>query len=351
MAGRGTDIVLGGKSDNTENWESEHKSVIDLGGLHVIGVEHYDSRRIDNQLRGRAGRQGDPGTSQFYVSLEDDLMQRFGGERIKSVMSWTGLEEDIPIENKLITRSIRGAQVKVEGYHFDIRKHLLNYDDVLNNQRTVIYQERNDILDSSDLKNKIKTLLCDEYDAIVDQYLSGHNSDFWDYDAFYAELGAISTVPEEIIEEESLAQLDQKYVKDVLHDHSEEVYLEKEQELTQDNMVLASRILLLKSIDTRWLSHLTTMENLRTGVGLHAYGQRDPLIVYKTEGFKLFTELLTRIRSDMLKSLFNVHIEAGQAPIPRQKSPKLVVDTTGKKIGRNESCPCGSGKKYKRCCG
>ena len=125
----------------------------------------------------------------------------------------------------------------------------------------------------------------------------------------------------------------------------------KEQELTQDNMVLASRILLLKSIDTRWLSHLTTMENLRTGVGLHAYGQRDPLIVYKTEGFKLFTELLTRIRSDMLKSLFNVHIEAGQAPIPRQKSPKLVVDTTGKKIGRNESCPCGSGKKYKRCCG
>ena len=351
MAGRGTDIVLGGKSDNTENWESEHESVIDLGGLHVIGVEHYDSRRIDNQLRGRAGRQGDPGTSQFYVSLEDDLMQRFGGERIKSVMSWTGLEEDIPIENKLITRSIRGAQVKVEGYHFDIRKHLLNYDDVLNNQRTVIYQERNDILDSAELKNKIKTLLCDEYDAIVDQYLSGHNSDFWDYDAFYAELGAISTVPEEIIEEESLAQLDQKYVKDVLHDHSEEVYLEKEQELTQDNMVLASRILLLKSIDTRWLSHLTTMENLRTGVGLHAYGQRDPLIVYKTEGFKLFTELLTRIRSDMLKSLFNVHIEAGQAPIPRQKSPKLVVDTTGKKIGRNESCPCGSGKKYKRCCG
>ena len=351
MAGRGTDIVLGGKSDSTEKWDSEHESVIGLGGLHVIGVEHYDSRRIDNQLRGRAGRQGDPGTSQFYVSLEDDLMQRFGGERIKSVMSWTGLEEDIPIENKLITRSIRGAQVKVEGYHFDIRKHLLNYDDVLNNQRTVIYQERNDILDSSELKNKIKTLLRDEYDAMVDQHLSGHNSDFWDYDAFYAELRAISTVPQEIDEEESLAQLDQKYVKDVLHTHSEEVYSEKEQELTQDNMSIASRILLLKSIDTRWLSHLTTMENLRTGVGLHAYGQRDPLIVYKTEGFKLFTDLLSRIRSDMLRSLFNVHMDTGQTPVPRQKHTKLAIDASGKKIGRNESCPCGSGKKYKRCCG
>ncbi|MFL2645285.1 MAG: preprotein translocase subunit SecA [Dehalococcoidia bacterium] len=351
MAGRGTDIVLGGKSDSTEKWDSEHESVIGLGGLHVIGVEHYDSRRIDNQLRGRAGRQGDPGTSQFYVSLEDDLMQRFGGERIKSVMSWTGLEEDIPIENKLITRSIRGAQVKVEGYHFDIRKHLLNYDDVLNNQRTVIYQERNDILDSSELKNKIKTLLRDEYDAMVDQHLSGHNSDFWDYDAFYAELSAISTVPQEIDEEESLAQLDQKYVKDVLHTHSEEVYSEKEQELTQDNMSIASRILLLKSIDTRWLSHLTTMENLRTGVGLHAYGQRDPLIVYKTEGFKLFTDLLSRIRSDMLRSLFNVHMDTGQTPVPRQKNTKLAIDASGKKIGRNESCPCGSGKKYKRCCG
>tara|TARA_B100001559_G_C16503528_1_gene624643 strand:+ start:2394 stop:4934 length:2541 start_codon:yes stop_codon:yes gene_type:complete len=351
MAGRGTDIVLGGKSDSTEKWDSEHESVIGLGGLHVIGVEHYDSRRIDNQLRGRAGRQGDPGTSQFYVSLEDDLMQRFGGERIKSVMSWTGLEEDIPIENKLITRSIRGAQVKVEGYHFDIRKHLLNYDDVLNNQRTVIYQERNDILDSSELKNKIKTLLRDEYDAMVDQHLSGHNSDFWDYDAFYAELSAISTVPQEIDEEESLAQLDQKYVKDVLHTHSEEVYSEKEQELTEDNMSIASRILLLKSIDTRWLSHLTTMENLRTGVGLHAYGQRDPLIVYKTEGFKLFTDLLSRIRSDMLRSLFNVHMDTGQTPVPRQKNTKLAIDASGKKIGRNESCPCGSGKKYKRCCG
>ncbi len=351
MAGRGTDIVLGGKSDSTEKWDSEHESVIGLGGLHVIGVEHYDSRRIDNQLRGRAGRQGDPGTSQFYVSLEDDLMQRFGGERIKSVMSWTGLEEDIPIENKLITRSIRGAQVKVEGYHFDIRKHLLNYDDVLNNQRTVIYQERNDILDSPELKNKIKTLLRDEYDAMVDQHLSGHNSDFWDYDAFYAELSAISTVPQEIDEEESLAQLDQKYVKDVLHTHSEEVYSEKEQELTQDNMSIASRILLLKSIDTRWLSHLTTMENLRTGVGLHAYGQRDPLIVYKTEGFKLFTDLLSRIRSDMLRSLFNVHMDTGQTPVPRQKNTKLAIDASGKKIGRNESCPCGSGKKYKRCCG
>ncbi len=351
MAGRGTDIVLGGKSDSTEKWDSEHESVIGLGGLHVIGVEHYDSRRIDNQLRGRAGRQGDPGTSQFYVSLEDDLMQRFGGERIKSVMSWTGLEEDIPIENKLITRSIRGAQVKVEGYHFDIRKHLLNYDDVLNNQRTVIYQERNDILDSSELKNKIKTLLRDEYDAMVDQHLSGHNSDFWDYDAFYAELSAISTVPQEIDEEESLAQLDQKYVKDVLHTHSEEVYSEKEQELTEDNMSIASRILLLKSIDTRWLSHLTTMENLRTGVGLHAYGQRDPLIVYKTEGFKLFTDLLSRIRSDMLRSLFNVHMDTGQTPVPRPKNTKLAIDASGKKIGRNESCPCGSGKKYKRCCG
>tara|TARA_A100001037_G_scaffold306791_1_gene355578 strand:+ start:12530 stop:15070 length:2541 start_codon:yes stop_codon:yes gene_type:complete len=351
MAGRGTDIVLGGKSDSNPNWETEHQEVVDLGGLHVIGVEHYDSRRIDNQLRGRAGRQGDPGTSQFYVSLEDDLMQRFGGERIKSVMSWTGLEEDIPIENKLITRSIRGAQVKVEGYHFDVRKHLLNYDDVLNNQRTVIYQERNEILDANDLQHKIKSLLCDEYNDLVDNYLSGHNSDFWDYDAFYTELRSISTVPSSIQDEEELAQLDHKTVKDILNEHSEEVYSDKEEELTEENMTLASRILLLKSIDTRWLSHLTTMENLRTGVGLHAYGQRDPLVVYKTEGFKLFTELLGRIRSDMLRSLFNVHIEIGETPITRKRNQRTDPAVIGRKIGRNESCPCGSGRKFKRCCG
>ena len=351
MAGRGTDILLGGASVSLDDeWKAEHEEVISLGGLHVIGVEHYDSRRIDNQLRGRAGRQGDPGTSQFYVSLEDDLMHRFGGERIKTVMSWTGLEEDVPIENKLITRSIRGAQVKVEGYHFDIRKHLLNYDDVLNNQRTIIYQERNSVMSTDDIKTKIIQLLRQEYTSIVEQNLVGHNSDFWDLDSFYSDIEALGEPPNDLKDEPTLLQMKPSSIMDSLLLHAEHIYEQKSEELQADNMNIAAKILFLKSIDSRWLNHLTTMENLRTGVGLHAYGQRDPLVVYKGEGFKLFKELLNIIQTDVLRSLFNVHLQITPSPATAKKDNRS-ADYSNKKTGRNETCPCGSGKKFKRCHG
>jgi preprotein translocase subunit SecA len=351
MAGRGTDILLGGASASLDDeWKSEHEAVISLGGLHVIGVEHYDSRRIDNQLRGRAGRQGDPGTSQFYVSLEDDLMHRFGGERIKTVMSWTGLEEDVPIENKLITRSIRGAQVKVEGYHFDIRKHLLNYDDVLNNQRTIIYQERNSVISTDDIKTKIIQLLRQEYTSIVEQNLVGHNSDFWDLDSFYSDIEALGEPPNDLKDEPTLLQMKPSSIMDSLLLHAEHIYEQKSEELQADNMSIAAKILFLKSIDSRWLNHLTTMENLRTGVGLHAYGQRDPLVVYKGEGFKLFKELLDIIQTDVLRNLFNAHLQITPS-LATAKKDNRSADYFNKKTGRNETCPCGSGKKFKRCHG
>ena len=198
MAGRGTDIVLGGADTFRDDWRQEHDRVVELGGLHVIGTEHHDARRIDNQLRGRAGRQGDPGSSQFYVSLEDELMQRFGGDRIKTVMGWTGLEADTPIENKLVTKSISGAQVKVEGYHFDIRKHLLEFDDVLNKQREVIYADRHQALGEGDLREKTLEMLRQEYYRLMAQHLPGRHADDWNPDALIDELGQIGPVPEEL---------------------------------------------------------------------------------------------------------------------------------------------------------
>ena len=204
MAGRGTDIVLGGADTSRDDWLEEHDRVVDMGGLYVIGTEHHDARRIDNQLRGRAGRQGDPGCSQFYVSLEDELMLRFGGERIKAVMGWTGLEEDTPIENKLVTKSISGAQVKVEGYHFDIRKHLLEFDDVLNKQREVIYTDRHRAVGDADLRSETLEMVRKEYGRLMAQYLPGRHSDDWNAEGLIDELGQIGPVPEELDDEDKV---------------------------------------------------------------------------------------------------------------------------------------------------
>jgi len=265
-------------------------------------------------------------------------------------MSWTGLEEDVPIENKLITRSIRGAQVKVEGYHFDIRKHLLNYDDVLNNQRTIIYQERNSVISTDDIKTKIIQLLRQEYTSIVEQNLVGHNSDFWDLDSFYSDIEALGEPPNDLKDEPTLLQMKPSSIMDSLLLHAEHIYEQKSEELQADNMSIAAKILFLKSIDSRWLNHLTTMENLRTGVGLHAYGQRDPLVVYKGEGFKLFKELLDIIQTDVLRNLFNAHLQITPS-LATAKKDNRSADYFNKKTGRNETCPCGSGKKFKRCHG
>ena len=367
MAGRGTDIVLGGADTDREDWQEEHNRVIALGGLHVIGTEHHEARRVDNQLRGRAGRQGDPGSSQFFVALEDELMQRFGGDRIKNVMNWTGLNDDEPLENKLITKSISSAQVKVEGHHFDMRKHLLNFDDVLNQQRSVIYQQRSRILAGQGLRERILDMLGAEFDHLAATHLQSRHADDWDADGFAAGLRQICPPPAELDAPEKVLALRRDHIDDVLDEYTETLYGEKERALGPDNMETLIRLLLLKSIDTHWVSHLTHMENLRTGVGLQAVGQRDPLTVYRSEGQRAFGELTRQMQREVTHTLFHVTL-APEAPTTRAPangntrtpvSPMAAVSPgrstpaprAGRKVGRNSQCPCGSGKKYKRCCG
>ena len=372
MAGRGTDIVLGGADTFREDWQAEHDRVVDLGGLHVVGTEHHDARRIDNQLRGRAGRQGDPGSSQFYVSLEDELMQRFGGDRIKTVMGWTGLEEDTPVENKLVTKSISGAQVKVEGYHFDMRKHLLEYDDVLNKQREVIYSDRHQALSEGNLRDKTLEMLRQEYARLVAQYLPGRHSDDWNCEGLIDDLGQICPVPAELDDEDKIFQYGVDQIGGILSGHAEAAFAEREAAVGTEQMRLTERFLLLRAIDSHWVQHLTAMENLRTGIGLHAYGQRDPLVMYRSEGQKMFHDLQNRIQRDVVRTLFHLSIDPAQLAAElggndsrnRRRngtagSPMQAVNGSNRnaqpsgaaKVGRNAPCPCGSGRKYKRCCG
>ena len=389
MAGRGTDIVLGGSDTDREGWQGEHQQVVNLGGLHVIGTEHHEARRVDNQLRGRAGRQGDPGSSQFFVALEDELMQRFGGDRIKNVMSWTGLKDDEPLENKIITKSINSAQVKVEGYHFDVRKHLLNFDDVLNQQREVIYTQRSRILAGEGLRERLLEMLRTEFEQLTANHLQSRHADDWNADGLLASLGQICPLPTEIDTADKLLQVSRERIDGILHQHAETLYEAKERDLGTEQMQTLLRLLLLKSIDTHWVNHLTNMENLRTGVGLHAVGQRDPLAVYRSEGQRAFAELTRQMQREVTHTLFHVTLspeapgqgnstngdadgsgngsqnngasrsgrrrDALRAPV----SPMAAVNGSrtvnaprgGRKIGRNAPCPCGSGRKYKRCCG
>ena len=369
MAGRGTDIVLGGADNDRPDWQAEHDKVVELGGLYVLGTEHHDARRIDNQLRGRAGRQGDPGSSQFYISLEDELMRRFGGERIKAVMGWTGMEEDAPIENRLVTKSIGNAQIKVESYHFDMRKHLLNYDDVLNTQREVIYGYRTDILKGENLRTRILDMLRQEFQDLVSRHLPGRHSDDWDPGAFLSDLEQVCPLPPNLADEDMVVQLRQDQVQEILNGYAEIALDNREAEIGAEQMRTVERLLLLRAIDTHWVNHLTGMENLRTGIGLHAYGQRDPLVMYRSEGRKMFQDLLARMQHDVVHTLFHVTLNDGggesngrtrrPAGQPPMGSPMAQVngtrsDTTPggrSKVGRNAPCPCGSGKKYKRCCG
>ncbi len=375
MAGRGTDIVLGGADTDREDWQPEHDRVIALGGLHVIGTEHHEARRVDNQLRGRAGRQGDPGSSQFFVALEDELMQRFGGDRIKSVMSWTGLEEDEPLENKIITKSIASAQVKVEGHHFDMRKHLLNFDDVLQQQRKQIYEDRARLLDGEGLRERVLEMLRGEFSGLMSTHLGARHADDWNVDPFLAELSRICPPPTAIDTPEKVLQHRREAIADILDRHAETLYDEKERGLGADGMNTLVRYLLLQIIDDHWVRHLTSMEDLRTGVGLQAVGQRDPLAVYRTEGRNNFAEMWRQVGRTVTHTLFHVTLSpdapsqradtneaaptggraANRAPVSPMAAVApgrtAVAPRPGGKIGRNSRCPCGSGRKYKRCCG
>ena len=373
MAGRGTDIVLGGNPEalgiSRQQWDIDHNRVVAAGGLHIIGSERHEARRIDNQLRGRSGRQGDPGSSRFFVALDDELMRRFGGDKIKAVMSWAGLDEGVPIENKMINKSIENAQVKVEAYHFDIRKHLVEYDDVVNMHRNVIYDERDKVLSGADLKVNIQALVERELSSVVNRYIGDASRDNWKIDNLLGELQAIFPLRGDVFQPEVLAQMDPGEIESCILDYARQLYEEQEAAVTAPLMRVIERQVMLRVIDGHWVHHLTGMENLRQGIGLHSFGQRDPLVMYKKEGHEMFQNLLARIQYDIVHTIFRVNIgsgghnegskgtgpqsNGGQSVMTRIVGPRSRQPATAgvRKVGRNDPCPCGSGKKYKRCHG
>ncbi len=343
MAGRGTDIVLG-------------EGVKETGGLYVIGTERHESRRIDNQLRGRSGRQGDPGESRFYVSLEDDLMRLFGSANIEGFMDKIGMDDTMPIENKFITRRIESAQKKVEARNFDIRKNVLQYDDVINQQRTVIYDERRKVLLGEDLKETVISMLDDVVKQVV-EYYAGENtySDEWDLDGLLKHMEQ-NVIPGLTFTADDLKDKQKEDVIELFTQQAHRVYAEREEELTPQMMRQIERSLLLVMIDRKWMDHIDAMDQLRGGIGMRAYGQRDPLVEYKYEAFEAFQDMVYSIKEDVVRSILRIKVaekpqeRQGIANAGGEKGKKTPV-RVAKKPGRNDPCPCGSGKKYKNCCG
>ena len=352
MAGRGTDIKLG-------------EGVVEVGGLKILGTARHESRRIDNQLRGRAGRQGDPGSSRFYISLDDDLMRIFGSDRIKSVVSRLGLEEDDAIENKIITKQIENAQKKVEGNNFNVRKTLLGYDDVMNMQREVIYSQRSDVLEGEDLKDQINSMLKEVISNAVTAHLESFDNDpkveIKKLIAYLDEIGCIANR----VKAEELMDMSNQEITDKLISIAEEIYAEKESQIESERMREVERVILLKVVDSKWMNHIDDMDHLKQGMGLRAFKQQDPVQAYQMEGSAMFDEMIQNIKIDTIKSLLHVkvqmepereqvaketaaiHASAGGSSEPAKREPiRKKVE-----IGRNDLCPCGSGKKYKNCCG
>jgi len=366
MAGRGVDIILGGRPESStssgsnfslsevveddrvegSSWQKEHDEVVALGGLHVIGTERHEARRIDDQLRGRAGRQGDPGSSQFFVSLEDDLMRIFGGDRVKSMMERLKIPEDQPIENKFVSRAIESAQARIEGYNFDIRKHVLEYDDVLNRQRETIYRKRREILSKKDLRPEIISSIKEEIEKIVQSHTTSSRQEEWNLSEISEVIKSIFSAPDNL-EEKLRKQKNQKDIIQYLFKLAQDAYRTKEEELGRENMRKIEKFVLLRSIDMLWMEHLDNMEHLRDSVRLRAYGQKDPLVEYKNEGMRLFQNLLAAIQSTVVSTIYKVSL----APVTSASSGRSVSFSKQKKVGRNDPCPCGSGKKFKKCCG
>ncbi len=384
MAGRGVDIILGGNPPDQEIAE-EVKS---LGGLHVIGTERHESRRIDNQLRGRAGRQGDLGSSQFYISLEDDLMKIFAPERVKYIMEKLGLPDEVPIENKMVSRSIESAQKKVEGHNFDIRKHLLEYDDVLNKHREVIYKKRREILLADEEAGTIESLqritrmrilemVKSEIEQVVSFHTAAEHQSDWNVEEVLEVMHTIYPVGEELrvrfrgVTAPGAGRLEAASVRteiiQILEEQAAHYYVELEKRIGDSKMVHEiERAVLLRAIDTLWVEHLDAMEHLRTGIGLQGYGQRDPLVEYKRQSYQMFQELLNAIQRQVVYAIFKVGTAAVAqlnsqrrgmqftAPAKEGDAGKLAVGSNQlvvSKVGRNDPCPCGSGKKFKRCHG
>ncbi len=377
MAGRGTDIKLG-------------EGVKELGGLFIIGTERHEARRIDNQLRGRAGRQGDPGVSQFYVSLEDELMRRFGGDKLKNMMDRLGLPEDQPIQNSIISKSIENAQSKIEGFNFDIRKHVLDYDDVMNKQREVVYKKRREILEMKDTKNEMMRYVNEDIERIVAFNCAGDEID-WDvkelnsnFHGIIFSQGYLTAKLEEIKNDKRYNSAEKigamiEYLRGV----AKEVYNRKEAEAGSDQMRSIEKAVILQTMDMSWMNHLDEIDYLREGIGLRGYGQRDPLVEYKREAFNMFSHLMENIRSTIVSTIFRINVVSAAQPAPEQqnlsfsgagdeveqfgaaktesgekKEVKQSPIVNGDKVGRNDPCPCGkidpaTGKpmKYKKCCG
>jgi preprotein translocase subunit SecA len=358
MAGRGTDIKLG-------------SDVPDLGGLHILGTSRHESRRIDNQLRGRSGRQGDPGSSRFYLSLEDDLLRIFGSDRISGVLDKLGMDEDDPIEHNMISKAIENAQRKVEGHNFDMRKHLLEYDDVMNKQREVIYQQRRELLESKDIKSLIEEMITEEMESIAAEFVEPKIlAPDWDWKGINERLqGIIGFAPE--WDDAVKQDFDEEKFVEKLLQFARQAYAEQEERIGLEGMRYLERVIFLQMVDTYWKEHLLNMDHLKEGIGLRGYGQKNPLNEYKREGFEMFAGMIETMKQQALTTMFRVQISSdedvdheamekrkrqqaemrlsrgGQEPAKHQQPLKR----EGEKIGRNDPCSCGSGKKYKKCCG
>ena len=349
MAGRGTDIKLG-------------EGVREVGGLKVLGTERHESRRIDNQLRGRSGRQGDPGESIFFISLEDDLMRIFGSERIQGIIDKLGLEETEAIESKMVTKAIENAQKKVEGNNFDIRKNLLGYDDVMNLQREVIYRQRTEVLEGKNLKEQIEGMIEEVISDAVNSHLSGEVQDIEAEVRTLLQYLEEICLPHGIVTVEELADLSNEQIKNKLTETIMEIYKGKEFEFGEEQLREIERVVLLRVVDQKWMDHIDNMDHLKQGMGLRAYKQQDPIQAYQMEGSAMFEEMIEGIKTETVKFLFHVRVER---PIEREQVAKETSASHGQddnslkkepikndhKFGRNDLCPCGSGKKYKNCCG
>ncbi|HXF60227.1 MAG TPA: preprotein translocase subunit SecA [Caldilineaceae bacterium] len=343
--------------------ERDREKVRALGGLYVIGTERHEARRIDNQLRGRSGRLGDPGESRFYLSLADDLMRRFGGDRISGLMSRLGVEDDMPIEAGLVSKAIENAQTKVEGHNFDMRKHVLQYDEVVNEQRNRIYDQRRRILTEPSMKSSIESMIEEEVLALVDTYTSGQYEEEWQLDELVQALRGMIHLPEEFSAEQWKG-LKKEQIEDQVVELALASYHRKEAELGEALMRKAEKQILLWAVDSRWVRHLTDLDRLREGIGLQAFAQVDPLVAYKREAFNMYSELMHDIRSDVVKAVLSIQVQQQQAapvtptPIARNirtnrdganGASQQTVRRTGPELGRNDPCWCGSGKKYKNC--
>ncbi|MBQ3588477.1 MAG: SEC-C domain-containing protein, partial [Oscillospiraceae bacterium] len=408
MAGRGTDIILGGNAefmaknemrrmgyeeqmieDSTAFFTTDNQEILDArkvfselkekykqqlapnaeavrqaGGLMILGTERHESRRIDNQLRGRAGRQGDPGTTRFFISLEDDLMRLFGGDRTTAIMEKLGYDETMPIENKMITNTIESAQKRVEGRHFDTRKSVLKYDDVLNSQRELIYKQRGDVLAGEDVSESVHNMVTQSIADNVNTFCTGESPMDWNLQSLKnMYLGWLLEDGDLNFTDEEQAKLTTDYLISLLTEKAEAILKEKEELIGAEQMREFERIVLLRNVDSKWMEHIDAMEELRRGMGLRSYAQHDPYTMYRMEGFDMFDEMVEDIRQDTARMLISAQIRTNSPDTMQRKRVAKITGTSGgdntlkkqpvkvTKVGRNDPCPCGSGKKYKHCHG